>query len=214
MRARTAAPRRALDRSPARLSRTPHEVNAGIKKKPNNVDKAPVDSNDLKGGVVDRSDFPLAYPPQQHVENEANSDYEMNCVEPRSYPVEHPEQLPCPPLSRLGFKIDDRDDLALKIQMILITFDEKERDAQRSGSDQPPDHLPSLALCGRIDSEHHRQAAGQQEYEVDGAAPQHRVLGGFSELMRIGHPIHKIDEDQSAKEQGLVYEEDPHPELG
>src|SRR5579884_1776023 len=184
MRARTAAPRRALDRSPARLSRTPHEVNAGIKKKPNNVDKAPVDSNDLKGGVVDRSDFPLAYPPQQHVENEANSDYEMNCVEPRSYPVEHPEQLPCPPLSRLGFKIDDRDDLALKIQMILITFDEKERDAQRSGSDQPPDHLPSLALCG------------------------------FSELMRIGHPIHKIDEDQSAKEQGLVYEEDPHPELG
>ena len=182
-------------------------------KDPDGVDEAPIDPDDFQGRVVDGGDVTAADTPE-HVQDEPDPDPQVQGVQRCRNKVEHPEQLARRRLRRLHNEIDRRHVVMDKVQIPFEAFDADKDKAETRGGEEPSDEIAAPPFGRGIDRQHHRQAAGQQDPDIDAAAPQHRILAGFGEFLWIGVAVDEIGEQQRAEKQCLSGDEHPHAELG
>src|SRR5579883_2111468 len=118
------------------------------KEKPHGVDKAPINSHHFQRCVIGGRYLAAADSPKEHVEDEANAGHQVNGVQARANPVKGPEQLSYTALTGLGLEINDRHDLVLKIEVVLISLEAQKGAPKRRSCNQPQDHSAPIALRG------------------------------------------------------------------
>ena len=116
-------------------------------------------------------------------------------------------------MARLQQKIERRHHLVPVIGEVFVALDAEKPDPEQSRDKEPQQQGTALPFGGGLDRQHDRQAAGQQQRDIEAAAPQFGVICRGGEIGGIGAAVDKIGEDQRAEEHHLGGDEHPHAEL-
>src|SRR5919109_33033 len=105
-----------------------------------------------------------------------------------------------------------RKEMIIDLRFIFEIFDDQKDQTQQQCNGQEEDQPLPVAQLRIVDRHRHRQAAENQHDRVGASERYIEKMATVRKASRIGCPIDRISQEQSAEKHDFGEEEEPHPD--